>query len=167
MAKTKPFTHAYNFLLSQVPDQEPTVGPLAQLSQTKFGLTKRDNPTLDFEKLTKDKAKKIFADNQWKAVYGDQLPAHLAIALFDCAVDQGVGVALRLICKALGLALADAPKIAEQDPEVLSDPDLLQRFLALRLRRYAFSPGKETRMEEWAARVLALQIFLLTEAAEA
>jgi lysozyme family protein len=51
----------------------------------------------DVRALTRDEAATIYAARYWAQVAGDDLPAGIDLAVFDCAVNQGVGRAVRLL----------------------------------------------------------------------
>lgn len=70
--------------------------------ETKYGITKRDFPALDIANITMDDAKRIYREQYWDKVYGDELPWPLALFVFDAAVNQGVEPAKRLLQKAVG-----------------------------------------------------------------
>ncbi|MEM7296008.1 MAG: hypothetical protein AAF330_05190 [Pseudomonadota bacterium] len=93
----------------------------------------------------------------WETLNCDELPAELAMAVFDCAVDQGPKAAERLLGKVDGLALAGQ----EVEPEMLLDD--LASFLAWRLRRYAFTANAASNMQAWSRHIMRLHAFILTE----
>jgi lysozyme family protein len=64
---------------------------------TKYGISQRAFPTLDIRGLTLDAAKFIYRTNYWNAIAGDHLYPQVAVILFDCAVNQGVGAAARIL----------------------------------------------------------------------
>jgi lysozyme family protein len=57
----------------------------------------------DVTALTRAEAAEIYRARYWKPVAGDELPAGLDLAVFDCAVNQGVGRATKLLQMALGV----------------------------------------------------------------
>lgn len=73
--------------------------------ETNFGISKRAYPNLDIKNLTIDQAKQLYHDDYWNAISGDELPGDLAMAVFDCAVNQGVGMAIRLLQISLGVTV--------------------------------------------------------------
>jgi hypothetical protein len=56
---------------------------------------------LDIRALTMDEAISIYHRDYWLPISGDDLPPALAIATFDCAVNQGVTKAKRILQLAL------------------------------------------------------------------
>jgi len=72
---------------------------------TKWGISKRANPELTddmIRKLTKEQAIEIYKRKYWLPIKGDDLPANLAIAVFDCAVNMGVSVASMILQSVVG-----------------------------------------------------------------
>ncbi len=95
---------------------------------------------------------------------GEDLPL-LSIAYFDAVLCHGPIIARRLLCKLLVLKPdSDATALNKALGSVIKEvgeDGLTRAFLALRLRRYAFSPGKELKFQSWADRILALMEFLI------
>lgn len=94
-----------------------------------------------------DEAEKI-----WHDLSCDDLPAKLAVALFDTALDMGVDVTMRLAGK------IDDAAITETNADIL-----LSEFLGWRLRRCAHTANAATMMQKWSASILRLHWFILTE----
>lgn len=68
--------------------------------ETKFGISKRAYPNLDIKNLTRDKAIEIYKRDYWDRL-PNTLPAVIHCVLFDCAVNTGVGRAIRLLQSAV------------------------------------------------------------------
>ncbi|MDO5606020.1 MAG: glycosyl hydrolase 108 family protein [Paracoccus sp. (in: a-proteobacteria)] len=136
--------------------------------ETNFGISKRSYPRENIRALTRERAIQIYKRDYWDKPGCDKLPPKLAVALFDCAINQGAGIAPKLLQNALGVnadgtigpVTAGAAAKADQD-------DAAIQFLGWRLRRYAFTANASTYMRGWSNRVLELQRFLLTELKEA
>ena len=73
------------------------------LRGTKYGISAAAFPTLDIAALTRAQAAAIYRARYWDRIGGDSLPAPLALLLFDCAVNQGVGAAARILQASLGV----------------------------------------------------------------
>lgn len=71
--------------------------------ETKYGICKRDHPNEDIKALTLERAKEIYREKYWNPIKGDAFFWPLSFFLFDCAVNQGVGVAIKLLQRALRL----------------------------------------------------------------
>jgi lysozyme family protein len=63
--------------------------------ETKFGISKRAYPQVDIANLTLEQAKAIYLRDYWHLCKCDELPADMALLVFDAAVNQGVSAALR------------------------------------------------------------------------
>lgn len=70
--------------------------------ETKFGLSKRSYPQLDIAKVTLDDARAIYRRDFWNPVRGDELPAPLALLVFDAAVNSGPAQSVRWLQTTLG-----------------------------------------------------------------
>ena len=65
---------------------------------TKYGLSCRSYPKLNMKTLTKAQAAKIYHDDQWAAIKGDDIKSQaLARELLDLAVNMGTGSAIILL----------------------------------------------------------------------
>lgn len=69
------------------------------LKGTKYGVSAMSYPHLDIKNLTLDDARRIYRANYWDAIGADQLPAPLALAAFDTAVNSGVGRARQFLAQ--------------------------------------------------------------------
>lgn len=64
---------------------------------TKYGISQRAFPKLKIRSLTKKEAIDIYYTHYWQPLKPDLIPAHLRYAVFDCAVNCGVGRAIQLL----------------------------------------------------------------------
>lgn len=69
--------------------------------RTKYGLTQRTYPALDFDSLTETRAKAIYKVDWWDKYGYGQLPANVAVLLFQLAVNMGPHQAHSLLQRAL------------------------------------------------------------------
>jgi hypothetical protein len=97
-----------------------------------FGINQAANPDIDVKNLTEEQAKAIYKERYWDAIDGDNLPPDAQAAVFDAAVNQGVGAALEMW------------KAAGGD---------VQKFADLRLQRYRTTRGYDRYGKAWEARV--------------
>lgn len=83
-----------------------TTGVIGQgeLKGTKYGISAMSYPHLDIKNLTLDEAKAIYYEDFWLRVKGDELHAALAYQLFDSAINHGIGNAIRILQRAVGVA---------------------------------------------------------------
>jgi lysozyme family protein len=61
--------------------------------ETKFGISKRAYPNEDIPNLTLERAHELYRRDYWDKLNCDGMSWELALITFDCAVNQGVGVA--------------------------------------------------------------------------
>lgn len=69
---------------------------------TRFGISKRAHPDEDIGALTRDRAAEIYRYSYWDACRCDELPAALALMVFDSAVNQGPRAAVETLQRAVG-----------------------------------------------------------------
>jgi lysozyme family protein len=122
---------------------------------SKYGISAASYPTLDIPNLTLQQAKDIAKRDYWDAVRGDDLPPSVGHALFDCAYNQGVGTAVKLFQKALGVT-----------PDGVFGPGTMAAFRAVPLKtfaraftiarivRYSMGPGWMSDAKGWTGRAL-------------
>lgn len=70
--------------------------------ETRYGISKRAFPNEDILNLTLARAEELYRQHYWSPIKGDQLGWPLNLFVYDCAVNQGVGVAVRLLQRAVG-----------------------------------------------------------------
>jgi lysozyme family protein len=69
--------------------------------QTRFGISHREYPEVDLPNLTRDGAIAIYFRDFWKGGRYSELPAAIAIKLFDLSVNVGAARATRCLQRAL------------------------------------------------------------------
>lgn len=123
--------------------------------ETQFGISKRSYPDIDIRSLTLDQARAIYLRDFWHANRCDELPARLAVQLFDAAVNHGARPAVSWLQTALGV-----PATGTVDGATISAarvaPDLsavLMRFHGQRLAYYTDLATWPTFGRGWARRV--------------
>ena len=76
---------------------------------TRWGISAAAYPALDIAGLALADAHAIYRRDYWDRVCGDALPPGLALLVFDAAVNNGVGRAVRWLQAAAGVAQDGAP----------------------------------------------------------
>jgi len=71
---------------------------------TKYGISQRSYPTLDIAALTLPEVRRLYKRDFWDRAQCDKLPPGVAFDLFDCAVNSGIGQAVRFLQRAVGVA---------------------------------------------------------------
>jgi len=108
---------------------------------TKYGISKRQYPTLDIKSLTLDQAKAIYLRDYWTPMALDGVKYGPALVLFDCAVNQGV---------------ARAQEFFRQT--AVSSAAFIVAFQAARMMHYASLPTWATFGKGWTRRLLRTAI---------
>lgn len=76
--------------------------PVDTGGETKFGIAKRANPSVNIARLTWDQAKQIYFDKYWLAGNCDELPPKIAIIHFDACINHGVSRAKKMLQESIG-----------------------------------------------------------------
>jgi lysozyme family protein len=106
--------------------------------ETKYGITKRQYPSLDIANLTVEQAKHIYKSDYWDAIKGDFLPPVVAGLTFDSAVNQGVPRAIKMMQRALMVASDGVIGPRTLSAALSVDPvEFASRFGAERALHYA------------------------------
>jgi lysozyme family protein len=124
--------------------------------ETKYGICKREYPNEDIKNLTLDRARVLYRRDYWDKVSADKLPWHWAYPVFDCAVNQGPGTAVRLMQDALGVMVDGkiGPRTVAAAWKV--DTRKLGRFFALRALRYAKTNNFDVYGYGWMTRLFTV-----------
>lgn len=117
---------------------------------TKFGISHKAYPNLGIENLTEDQAKAIYLRDYWNVMKCDNLAQQFgprfALAVFDTAVNQGVGMATDILEEMSGESLFTTEK-----------------YLLKRLRHYSNliqkKPDLERYCHNWMLRVIKVSEF--------
>lgn len=72
--------------------------------ETNWGISKRSYPNLDIKALTREQAKSIYKRDYWDRAGANQYDPELGFAVFDAAVNSGIGNAVRFLQRAVGVA---------------------------------------------------------------
>ena len=145
------FDFAMNFVLSE--EGGTANHPRDPGGLTRFGISKRSYPDLDIANLTRDGAISIYARDYWKPICGDALPSGLALLVFDCAVNQGVGTAIRLLQESLYVPVDGVLGPVTLQAAQRSGPDLLREFCCRRAFRYEINRNEKTFGLGWFRRL--------------
>jgi len=113
--------------------------------------------------LTVDEATEIYRRNYWEPCRCDELPDGLDLAVFDCAVNQGVSRASLLLQQAAGLKPLGGigPRTVAAANAASLEP-LLIEFMARRMRAYGLLSNLfRTFGLGWSRRLMATQALAL------
>ena len=106
--------------------------------------------------------KDIYRALYWDKCSIDKLPAKLRYIVFDCAVNQGVSAAIRLLQKAVGAKIDGV--IGEKTLQAINTAPVVETVLEyakLRSSRYFTTRTFETFGKGWLNRLLEATVFTL------
>lgn len=130
------FDRAVEFVLGV--EGEHSHHPLDAGGDTRFGIARNAHPELQPWPPTREQAIAFYRGRYWDWLGCDRFPAPLGLVLFDCAVNQGVGRAVRLLQASLGVTMDGA--IGPETLAAAARADigaLVDDFLARRAVTYA------------------------------
>ncbi len=125
--------------------------------ETRFGICKRTYPDLNIRDLTKAEAIAIYYKDYWEPLNMLEIPDRLRLCLFDCAVNQGRGRAIKALQTAIGV-----PSDGVLGPITLAaaknrNPfEVLETLLLLRLSAYTKLPHWDQFGKGWAKRLIII-----------
>lgn len=129
--------------------------------RTKFGLSQRSYPALDFDVLTEDEARRIYQREWWDKYHYERLPGSVAVLVFHLAVNMGPVPAHSLLQRALsdvGVPVAADGVLGPLTIKAAIDyryPDVLEHLIrAGAIERYR-RMGKPTFLAGWVRRAMA------------
>lgn len=129
-----------------------------ELRGTKFGISARQYPTLDIRNLSLEQAFSIYYSDYWMPIKGEDLPRAWAICAFDCAVNQGVDVAILLMQDALGVTPDLNIGTRTLQAAIKADDRHLARFMMKRALRYMRHPNFDTWKAGWFTRLFVVTL---------
>lgn len=129
---------------------------------TRYGISQRAFPSADIRNLTREQAIDLYRTHYWARVRGDDLPWPVALAVFDGAVNQGQGTAVKALQRAVGVSadgvLGQATIAAVR---TLPASEVLKRVMQERMAKY-LSLNKPEYTRGWANRIIAVTVAALT-----
>ncbi len=126
---------------------------------TRYGISAAAYPDLTIAALTLDAARAIYRRDYWDRVEGDDLPPPLALLVFDAAVNNGVGRAVRWLQAAAGVTpdgVLGPRTLAAVGAKTGQGAALLAEFQAQRLMFMAALPTWRSFGLGWARRLCRL-----------
>jgi len=85
------FNQALTFSLKWEGGDKYTNDPIDPGGETKFGISKRAYPDIDIKSLTRTEASVLYKRDYWDKANCESMEPKLGIAVFDSAVNCGVG----------------------------------------------------------------------------
>lgn len=126
--------------------------------ETKYGISQRAYPNVDIKNLTLDQAKAIYKENYWDRIRGDELPDPLSHLVFDSAVNQGTGPAVKMLQAALKINVDGVVGQETLKAAKTAGSYVCAVFMTKRALRYTRNPDFETFGEGWLNRLFIMSM---------
>ena len=123
--------------------------------ETNFGICKRSYPNEDIRNLTEARAKEIYRRDYWDKCKCDQLPEAVRLLVFDAAVNQGVGAAVKMLQKAVS-TMEDGIIGPNTLAKVRAAKNLPVTYAAERAMRYASNKNLNLYGRGWFRRLFSV-----------
>jgi len=126
--------------------------------ETNYGISKRAYPNVDIKNLTRDQAIEIYKRDYWDKL-PNTLPAAVHCVLFDCAVNAGIGRALRILQAAIKVGQDGKwGGLSQSALNKYDVNDLLLKFVTERVMFYSTLTTFGRYGKGWVSRSLATLI---------
>ena len=122
--------------------------------ETRYGISKRAYPHIDIANLTLAQAKAIYRTDYWDKAKCSSLPPDLALLVFDAAVNNGVGAAIRWLQRAANVTVDGI--IGPKTIAASFSSGVDARFHAMRVDAMTKMPTWPNHGRGWAKRLAAL-----------
>lgn len=149
------FEDAVEFVLSA--EGTYSNDPLDPGGETRYGISKQAYPQLNIASLTREQAIEIYKRDYWDRCQCDTLPSMIRLPVFDCAVNQGVIVAAKILQSLVGVerdgVIGPHTLFAIQKHKLMA---LKIAFLVERILLYTKNPQFSTFGRGWLHRVFRI-----------
>ena len=126
--------------------------------ETKYGVSKNNNPDLDIYRLNWVRAKERFFENYWSPGKCDEIENRIAVLHFDGCVNHGVGQASKFLQRAVGAE--DDGVVGPQTIELVNRADPVTVCNSICDQREQFyynivadNPSQEKYIDGWIRRI--------------
>lgn len=124
--------------------------------ETNFGISKRQYPQLDIANLTREQVSSIYYNDYWCAAHCNDLSDNIRLFVFDCAINQGVSTAIKLLQE---LVCVEPDGVF--GPATFAKTTALSKYktmsyLTLRARKYQSSTHYNTYGNGWLNRLFLI-----------
>ncbi len=122
---------------------------------TRWGIAAASHPTVNMLTLTREGAAEIYKQEYWGRLHCAELPAPVALMLFDSGVNQGCKPAVRFLQKATG-AVVDGDMGPRTIAAVYKHPvsRIIRKFSEERIAHYLALGSFRTFGRGWIARAI-------------
>lgn len=122
--------------------------------ETKWGISRRSYPNIDIKNLTREGAKTIYKRDFWDRIHAEEMFDGVAFQLLDFAINSGIETAVRKLQQAAGVADdGHWGPVSRAAVAKMTEPDLIMRTLAARLRYMAKLKAWTDFSRGWANRI--------------
>lgn len=127
--------------------------------ETRYGISKRQYPAEDIKSLTVERARQLYRRDYWDRNRCEELPAHMALAVFDAAVNGGAPI--RWLQMAVGATIDGAigPKTIAAANACKDKPRAVRDMLATRLLYLTTLNGWGRYGHGWTRRVVDIALY--------
>lgn len=127
--------------------------------ETRYGISKRQYPAEDIRNLTVERARELYRRDYWDKNRCNELPAHMALAVFDAAVNGGAPI--RWLQMAVGASIDGAigPKTIAAANACKDKPKAVRDMLASRMMYLTALAGWSRYGLGWTRRVVDLALY--------
>jgi lysozyme family protein len=123
---------------------------------TRYGISKRAHPDVDIANLTREGAAAIYWSHYWRPLRCDDMVPSVAIAVFDCAVNQGQGAAVKLLQKSARVEVDGVIGLKTLGAVAAKAPAVLVEFMARRALRYMTTANFNIFGRGWLTRLFVV-----------
>jgi lysozyme family protein len=132
--------------------------------ETKFGVAKNANPTLNIKTLTWAQAKDVYYQKYWLLGQCDKLPPRVAILHFDGCVNHGVGRANKFLQMAVGVSPDGIVGPATVGKTKLLDEIKVCNLICNQRETFyrqivAAKPTQQKFLNGWLRRIIEMRVF--------
>lgn len=122
--------------------------------ETKWGISKRQFPSVNIAGLTREQAIALYKRHYWEEVEALQLPKVLRFQVLDSSINHGLGNAISFLQRAVGVADdGDYGPVTKQAIARLPPVMVAVRFNAERLKFYTKLSGWPSFGKGWSLRI--------------
>lgn len=121
--------------------------------ETNFGISKAKHPEVDVRGLTRDQAIALYYKDYWVPIHGQELAASNCLIIMDCAVNQGVDRAIKLLQRQLHVT-EDGDFGPNTMAAYMKRGFDIQEYAAQRILRYTESPVFHLYGHGWMNRMM-------------
>jgi lysozyme family protein len=126
--------------------------------ETKYGICKREYPSVNIKDLTLEGAAELYRKDYWNAAHCDALPLPLCLFVFDCAVNQGVGTSAKILQHALGVTEDGQIGPATLAAASKSGKAVAAKFMSTRALRYTTTKNADIYLSGWLNRLFIVTL---------